>query len=123
MNKETINILCKQFDIKREVIDFVTGSETEIKERFFSDIDSVKEYNQYKVIDAMQKAKLNSNHFGWTTGYGYDDMGRDKVEEVYSYVFNTEDALVRPTIVSGTHAITLCLSALLKPNDELIYIT
>ena len=123
MNINTRNILCKQFDIDNEVIEYVITKETEMKDRFFSDIDSVKEYNQYKVINAMQKAGLNSNHFGWTTGYGYDDMGRDKVEEVYSHIFNTEDALVRPTIVSGTHAITLSLSAMLKPNDELIYIT
>ena len=123
MNINTRNILCKQFDIDNQVIEYVITKETEMKDRFFSDIDSVKEYNQYKVINAMQKAGLNSNHFGWTTGYGYDDMGRDKVEEVYSHIFNTEDALVRPTIVSGTHAITLSLSAMLKPNDELIYIT
>lgn len=123
MNVETIDILCKQFDIEEKVIKYVNKNEEVIKERFFSEIDKVKEYNQYKVINAMQKAKLNSNHFGWTTGYGYDDVGRDKVEEVYSSVFGTEDALVRPTIVSGTHAITLSLSALLKPNDELIYIT
>lgn len=123
MNKITRNILCKQFKIKEEVIDYVVEKELEVKERFFENIDSVKEYNQYKVIEAMQKAGLNSNHFNWTTGYGYDDMGRDKVEEVYSHIFSTEDALVRPTIVSGTHAITLSLSALLKPNDELIYIS
>ncbi len=123
MNNDTINILCKQFDIEKEVIEFVNENEIEIRENFFSDIDSVKEYNQYKVIDAMQAARLNSTHFGWTTGYGYDDVGRDKVEEVYSHIFNTEDALVRPTIVSGTHAITLCLSALLRPNDQLLYIT
>lgn len=119
----TRNILCKQFGIDNEVIEYVKTKEKEMKDRFFSDIDNVKEYNQYKVINAMQKAGLNSNHFSWTTGYGYDDMGRDKVEEVYAHIFNTEDALVRPTIVSGTHAITLSLSALLKPNDELIYIT
>ena len=123
MNKETVNILCKQFEIKSEVMEYVNKHESMAKERFFSEIDQVKEYNQYKVINAMQKARIDSTNFGWTTGYGYDDVGRDKVEEVYSYIFNTEEALVRPTIVSGTHAITLCLSALLRPNDELIYIT
>lgn len=123
MNEATVNILCKQFDMKRESIEFVNKYSKEVKDRFFSEIDDIKEYNQYKVIGAMQKAGLNSNHFGWTTGYGYDDMGREKTEEVYAEIFNTEDALVRPTIVSGTHAITLSLSALLKPGDELIYIT
>ena len=71
----------------------------------------------------MQKAKLSSTDFSWTTGYGYGDVGRDKVEEIYAMVFNTEDALVRPIIVSGTHAITLTLFGLLRPNDELISIT
>lgn len=123
MKVDTINILCKQFDIEKEVIEFLNSSEDIVKESFFNEIENVKEYNQYKVIKAMQNAGLNSNHFGWTTGYGYDDIGRDKTEEVYSEIFNTEDALVRPTIVSGTHAITLSLAALLKPNDELIYIT
>lgn len=120
---DTISLLCKQFDLEKEVIQYITKEEATVKERFFSEIDKVKEYNQYKVISAMQEAKLNSGHFNWTTGYGYDDMGRDKTEEVYANIFNTEDALVRPTIVSGTHAITLSLAALLKANDELIYIT
>ncbi len=71
----------------------------------------------------MQKARLSSTDFSWTTGYGYGDVGRDKVEEIYSMVFNAEDALIRPIIVSGTHAITLTLSGLLRPNDELISIT
>ena len=71
----------------------------------------------------MQKTRLSSTDFNWTTGYGYGDIGRDKVEEIYSHVFNTEDALVRPTIVSGTHAITLTLSGLLRPNDEFLSIT
>ena len=61
--------------------------------------------------------------FNWTTGYGYGDLGRDKVEEIYARVFNTEDALVRPTIASGTHALTLTLSGILRPSDELIAIT
>ena len=71
----------------------------------------------------MQEARLSSTDFNWTTGYGYGDVGRDKVEEIYSMVFNTEDALVGPLIVSGTHAITLTLSGLLRPGDEFISIT
>ena len=71
----------------------------------------------------MQEVRLTSTDFNWTTGYGYGDIGRDKVEEIYSLVFNTEDALVRPTIASGTHALALTLSGLLLPGDELIYIT
>lgn len=122
MNELTINMLCKQFDIKKEVIEYVNMQEELIKDKF-KYIDSIKEYNQFKVISGMQKAKLSSTDFYWTTGYGYDDGGRDKTEKIYSYVFNTEDALVRPTIASGTHAITLTLSGLLRPGDQLISIT
>lgn len=122
MNKETVNILCKQFDVKEEIINFVNDSEKKIIHKFY-EIDRIKEYNQLKIIKAMQSAKLNATHFNWTTGYGYDDVGREKVEEIFSNVFNTEDALVRPTIVSGTHALTLTLFGLLRPNDELLSIT
>ncbi len=123
LNQYTINILCKEYGINNDVIDFVLSKEKILKDKFFSHIEDVKEYNQYKIINAMQKARLNATHFNWTTGYGYDDVGREKVEEIYSYVFGTEDALVRPTIVSGTHAITLTLSGILRPGDELLYIT
>ena len=122
MEKGTINILCKHFGIDEEVIQFVNAKEKLIEEKFRK-VDEIKEYNQYKVIKSMQKARLSSTDFGWTTGYGYGDVGRDKVEEIYSMVFNAEDALVRPIIVSGTHAITLTLSGLLRPKDELISIT
>ena len=122
MDKDTINILCKQFGIDEKVIEFVNSKERLIIDKF-KYIDKVKEYNQYKVIKSMQEARLSSTDFNWTTGYGYGDVGRDKVEEIYSMVFNTEDALVRPLIVSGTHAITLTLSGLLRPGDEFISIT
>jgi cystathionine beta-lyase family protein involved in aluminum resistance len=123
MIKETLEILKNRFDIDDKVIDYVASHEQIVEDTFFKDIDKIKELNQFKVIDGMQSAKLNSTHFSWTTGYGYDDAGRDKVEEVYSHIFKTEDALVRPTIVSGTHAINLVLSGLLFPGDELVYIT
>ncbi|KPU28148.1 hypothetical protein TR13x_02080 [Caloranaerobacter sp. TR13] len=122
MDKDTINILCKHFGVEKKIIDLVLSNEIRLK-RKFNQIDEIKEYNQYKIIIAMQKAKLNSTHFNWTTGYGYDDIGREKVEEIYSYVFNTEDALVRPTIVSGTHALYLTLSGILRPGDEILSIT
>lgn len=122
MNELTINILCKQFGINKEIIKYVNMQEEIIKE-YFKSIDSIKEYNQYKVVSGMQKSKLSSTDFYWTTGYGYDDGGREKTEEIYSYVFNTEDALVRPTIASGTHAITLTLSGILRPGDQLLSIT
>lgn len=122
MNRLTENILCKQFGVKEEVINFVRQKEKLILDKF-KDIDEIKEYNQYKVIKAMQECRLASTDFNWTTGYGYGDVGREKVEEIYANVFNTEDALVRPAIASGTHAITLTLSGILRPGDELIAIT
>lgn len=122
MDKDTINILCKEYNINPKVIDYVNRKEELIKDKFHK-IQEIKEYNQLKVIYSMQKSRLSSTDFNWTTGYGYGDIGRDKVEEIYSYVFNTENALVRPTIVSGTHAITLTLSGLLRPGDEFISIT
>lgn len=122
LNQSTRNILCKQLGISDFIIDFVCEKELLLKNKF-ERLDAIKEYNQYKVISAMHKAKLNATHFNWTTGYGYDDVGRDKVEEIYSYVFNSEDALVRPNIVSGTHALTLTISGILRPGQELLSIT
>lgn len=122
MLKHSYNILREEFKIEKKVIEYVLNKEKEIKSKFQS-IDEIKELNQYKIIKNMQNANLNATHFSWTTGYGYDDIGRDKVEQIYSNVFKTEDALVRPTIASGTHAINLVLSGLLNYDDELVYIT
>lgn len=115
-------ILIKNFDISKEVINYVKHQEKRIVDKFYQ-LDKIKEYNQYKIINAMQESRLSSTDFNWTTGYGYGDVGRDKVEEIYARVFNTEDALVRPTIASGTHALHLTLSGLLRPGDELVSIT
>ena len=78
--------------------------------------------NQLKVLNALIESKISESHFVESTGYGYNDIGRDKIEEVYSKVFNTESALVRQQIVSGTHAISLALFALLKPGNNFISI-
>ena len=86
----------------------------------FAAVDRVAEYNQAKVIAAMQKNRVGSACFAATTGYGYDDMGRDTLERVYADVFHTEAALVRPQITCGTHALTVALSANLLPGDELL---
>lgn len=123
MINDTAKILSEGFDIDQSVVEYVLKHQEIVESKFFKEIDSLKEFNQYKVIEGMQRAKLNSTHFSWTTGYGYDDVGREKVEEVYSNIFRTEDALVRPTIASGTHAINLVLSGILFPGDELVYIT
>ena len=122
MNELTIKTLCKQFDLENKVIQFVNEKEKEILNKF-DKINDIKEYNQYKVINAMQESRLSSTDFNWTTGYGYGDIGRDKVESIYAHVFNTEDALVRPSIASGTHAISLTLSGILRPGDELMAIS
>ena len=90
-----------------------------LKERFEA-IDRVAEYNQAKVIGAMQKNRVSAQCFAATTGYGYDDVGRDNLERVYADVFHTEAALVRPQITCGTHALTVALSANLLPGDELL---
>lgn len=90
-----------------------------LKERF-EEIDKVAEYNQMKVLNAMQQCKVSDIHFAATTGYGYNDLGRDTLEEVYANVFHTEDALVRPQLVSGTHALAVALSSQLRPGDELL---
>ena len=91
----------------------------DLKERFAA-IDQVAEYNQAKVIRAMQKNRVSAACFAASTGYGYDDFGRDNLERVYADVFHTEAALVRPQITCGTHALTIALSANLLPGDELL---
>lgn len=90
-----------------------------LKDRF-AQIDRISEYNQAKVIAAMQKNRVSAACFAATTGYGYDDLGRDNLEKVYADVFHTEAALVRPQITCGTHALTVALSANLLPGDELL---
>ncbi len=89
----------------------------------FNKINEIEEFNQYKVLKAMQDCKLSDIHFNWNSGYGYNDIGRDMIELIYSTVFGTEDAIVRPTIVSGTHALTLCLTGVLRPGDEILSVT
>ena len=91
----------------------------ELEERFES-IDANAEYNQGKVLHAMQENRVSAPHFAATTGYGYDDMGRETLEKVYADCFHTEAALVRPQITCGTHALTVALSANLLPGDELL---
>lgn len=90
-----------------------------LKERF-EQIDQVAEYNQMKVIRAMENNRVSAECFGATTGYGYDDIGRETLEAVYADVFGAQAALVRPQLTCGTHALTVALSAILRPGDELL---
>ena len=105
--------------ISEKVYSFGERILEELKPRF-DGIDKVAEYNQAKVIRAMQENKVNAGCFAATTGYGYDDVGRDNLEKVYASCFHTEAALVRPQITCGTHALTVALSANLLPGDELL---
>lgn len=115
-------ILTGLLGVSREVAEFVRKREGDLAENFRK-LDDIGEYNQYKVLSALQKNRISDTHFGWNTGYGYDDAGRAAVERVYAAVFGTEAALVRPTIVNGTHALAITLMGLLRPGDELIYCT
>ena len=114
--------LIKNFDIDERVIDLVQSTESRLAERF-AGIDDITAICQMKVLKAFQDNHINATHFDWSTGYGYDDAGREAVERVYASVFGTEAALVRPNIVNGTHAIAATLLGMLRPGDELIEVT
>ncbi len=112
----------EKLGISKEVYDFCMKVEEGLKERF-EEFDKIAEYNQLKVINALQKEKVSDVHFNASTGYGYNDLGRDTLEKVYADIFGTEDALVRPQITCGTHALAIALSSQLRPGDELISIS
>lgn len=109
----------RELGISQEVLDFGSEIEETLKERFM-EIDATAEYNQMKVIKAMQDARVSDIHFAATTGYGYNDLGRDTLEEVYAKAFHAESALVRPQLTCGTHALHVALSSNLRPGDELL---
>ena len=109
----------EELGISKEVYEFGEKIIDGLKERF-DKIDKTAEYNQCKVLAAMKKNRVDVACFAASTGYGYNDLGRDKIERVYADTFNTEAALVRPQIVCGTHALTVALSANLLPGDELL---
>ncbi|NLB80397.1 MAG: hypothetical protein GX800_01990 [Clostridiaceae bacterium] len=118
-----MNELLKQnYNISLEIIDFLNNIKDEIKTKLEA-IKSVAMYNQIKVLSAFARNKISTQHFNGTTGYGYDDIGRDALDLIYADIFQAEDALVRHTIISGTHAISLCLFAVLRPGDTLVSLT
>lgn len=106
---------------RKEVEDLIRKAEEELKEQF-KKADEICEYNSRKVLDAFRKNGVSDMHFGTTTGYGYNDMGRDKLEQVYSDIFHSEDSLVRSQFISGTHALTVALFAFLRPGDTMLSI-
>ncbi|MBQ8910867.1 MAG: methionine gamma-lyase family protein [Oscillospiraceae bacterium] len=116
--QELIN-LYEQMGISQKVYEYGEAALKKLADRF-AQVDKIAEYNQAKVLSAMQKNRVSAACFAATTGYGYDDVGRDNLERVYADVFHTEAALVRPQITCGTHALTVALSANLLPGDELL---
>ena len=122
MKASYTDYLVKEFGIDRKVIDYVSNLEAELSDSF-NKADEIAGICQLKVLKAFQENHINATHFNWSSGYGYDDAGREAVEKVYSSVFNTEAALVRPNIVNGTHAIASTLLGLLAPGDEFIEIS
>lgn len=122
MNETVNDFLIDTFEIDKTTIDIVEQAEKSIK-HVFKKRDNVMAYNQYKVLAAFQECRISDMHFGWNTGYGYDDPGRAALEKLYAKIFNTEVALVRPTIVNGTHALASVYLGVLRPGDELIYCT
>lgn len=125
MNKEItidtthLDTVYQQMGISPEVYIFCQQIEKTLAERFRA-IDERAEINQLKVIKAMQDNRVSDMHFAATTGYGYNDLGRDTLEAVYADIFHTEAALVRPNLISGTHALHIALSGNLRPGDELL---
>ncbi len=116
---EEMREMYRNLGISDKIYDYSNDILEGLKMRF-DNIDKNAEYNQLKVIDAMQKNRVAEMHLSGTTGYGYNDSGRDTLEQVYADIFKTESALVRPQITCGTHALNVALSANLRPGDELL---
>ena len=114
-----MNTIYNEMGIRETVLSFGKNIEKNLKDRF-EKIDEIAEYNQLKVIKAMQDNRVSVGCFNYASGYGYDDQGRDTLEKVYASIFHTESALVRPQITCGTHALSLALAANLRPGDELL---
>lgn len=114
--------MLEEFKINDKVLSLSKEIEPELNVEF-KKIDEICEINSLKVLSAFHKHQLSDSHFNQTTGYGYDDLGRDALEQVYATIFKAEDALVRTQFISGTHALTVTLFGLLRPNDTLLSIT
>lgn len=112
--------ILQSLGIPQNVYDFCHAREVKLRPQF-ERIEAIAEYNQAKVLAAFQKNRVAENHFETTTGYGYNDLGRDTLEAVFADVFRTEDALVRPQLICGTHALSTALFGILRPGDNLLY--
>lgn len=122
MLTNTKDFLYNKFSIDKRISEIAEEVDEEIKTRF-QKLDEIKEYNQYKVLKAFQENRVSDSHFTYTTGYGYGDIGRDTLDRVYASVFGAEDCIVRPQIVSGTHAIAIALFGNLRPKDTILSVT
>lgn len=122
MNTKYTSFLKESFGFDESIIELARSAENEIS-GIFDRINENREINQYKVIAAMQKHNLSDSHFTGTTGYGYDDKGREVLDDVYASIFKAEAALVRHQIAAGTQALAVCLYGNLRPGDELVSIT
>ena len=111
-----------KYGIKEKVINLTNKCEEEVKEEF-SKIQEICEYNSLKVLKAFHDNNVSEVHFNETTGYGYDDIGRDTIEKIYSQIFNTEDSLVRGQFISASHALNVTFFGLLRPGDTMLSIS
>ena len=107
---------------RKNVVEFVYDCEEKIKDKL-NEIDKISFFNSMKVLNAFHDNKISSSHFDSSTGYGYDDIGRDTIERVYADIFRCEDALVRSQFISGTHALTVAMNAMLRPGDVMLAIS
>lgn len=112
----------KEFGIKEEIVELSKRTEEQLK-TIFEKIQKISEYNSLKVLMSFQKYNLSEMHFNGTTGYGYGDIGRDTIEKIFANIFKAEDALVRTQFISGTHALSTALFAILRPGDTLLSIS
>ncbi len=122
IQNNTYRLLTEEFQIEPKIIKLIDEAEKEVAD-VYEKLNDIMEYNQYKVLHVFQQNRLKDMHFGWNTGYGYDDPGREMMEKVYADVMGAEAALCRPTLVNGTHALAITMLGLLRPGDELIYCT
>lgn len=122
MLKQTEELMIKAFNFKDNTFELYKKALNDVEE-VFSSYDEIREYNQLKVLKAFQEERISESHFTNSSGYGYDDIGRDSLDKVYARVFNTESALVRPHFVNGTHAIGCALMGNLRTGDTMICVS
>ncbi|MDU2489042.1 MAG: methionine gamma-lyase family protein [Clostridium celatum] len=122
MLRETEKLMMESYNIKPHVFELYKKALSDVEEQF-KIYDEIREYNQLKILNAFQEERISDMHFTNSSGYGYDDIGRDTLDKVYARIFNTESALVRPHFVNGTHAIGCALMGNLKTGDTMVCIT